>query len=195
MGSVRGSRGWRGRSLHRCDSVLRHWAYLPLVPTHDETYHPEDYQAPAGSWASSDPIRRTMVHNRGKNTGPELAIRSEVHRRGLRYRVNARPLPGIRRSADLVFTAAHVAVFVDGCFWHRCPTHFRMPATNTQFWTTKIESNELRDRETDSLLASSGWTVVRVWEHESVADAANLIQAMVRRAKASSTSQAAPWQD
>ena len=142
------------------------------MPNHHETYHPSDYKPPDGSWASSDPIRRTMLHNRARDTKPELAIRREVHRRGMRYRVAMRPLKAIRRSADLVFTRAKVAVFVDGCFWHHCPEHFRMPSTNTDYWRAKILSNEQRDRETDTALREAGWKVVRVWEHETAIDAA-----------------------
>ena len=132
-----------------------------------------------------------MTHNRGKNTRPELAIRSEVHRRGLRYRVNARPILKVRRSADLVFAGARLAVFVDGCFWHRCPAHFQMPATNTEFWATKINANEQRDRETNALLVAAGWQVLRIWEHETVIDAAITIEEAIRRAKPVSKSRPA----
>ena len=149
------------------------------MPSHHETYHPSDYHPPDGSWASSDPIRRTMLHNRARDTKPELAIRREVHRRGMRYRVAMRPLKAIRRSADLVFTRAKVAVFVDGCFWHQCPEHFRMPSTNTDYWAAKIAGNQSRDHETDQLLRDAGWEVARVWEHETTADAASLVEGLV----------------
>ena len=154
--------------------------YRCNVPTHDETYHPGAYQPPEGSWASSDAIRQTMLHNRGRDTKPELAIRREVHRRGMRYRVAMRPAKSIRRSADLVFTRTRVAVFVDGCFWHRCPEHFRMPTTNRAYWGPKLEANVVRDRQTDDLLAAEGWTVVRVWEHELAVEAATRIEDVVR---------------
>src|SRR4051794_12563501 len=78
---------------------------------------------PADSWASSPAIRKTMQGNRSRGTRPEMALRSAVHRRGLRYRVNARPLPELRRTADLVFRPARVAVFLDGCWWHGCRLH------------------------------------------------------------------------
>jgi DNA mismatch endonuclease (patch repair protein) len=120
-----------------------------------------------------------MLHNRARDTKPELAIRSEVHCRGLRYRVAIRPVGAVRRSADLVFTRARVAVFIDGCFWHRCPDHFRMPATNTGYWAAKIETNEARDRSTDALLADAGWLVLRIWEHEVVVEAATRIEQVV----------------
>src|SRR6185312_14838678 len=75
------------------------------------------------SWASSEGVRASMQSNKGKDTKPEVALRSAVHALGLRYRVSTRPLKDLRRTADLVFTKARVAVFLDGCFWHGCPQH------------------------------------------------------------------------
>ncbi len=121
-----------------------------------------------------------MLANRHRDTGPELRVRRAVHAMGLRYRVATRPLKAVGRSADLVFTRARVAVFVDGCFWHGCPDHFSLPSTNTDYWTTKIEGNALRDRETDHLLDDAGWTVVRIWEHELALEAATQIAGSVR---------------
>jgi DNA mismatch endonuclease, patch repair protein len=121
--------------------------------------------APA-SWASSDATRHSMQGNRNRDTRPEKAVRSAVHAMGLRYRVAARPLHGVRRSADLVFRSRRVAVFVDGCFWHGCPDHFVLPRTNVAYWEAKIGRNRERDVETDGLLADAGWAVIRVWEHE-----------------------------
>lgn len=123
--------------------------------------------------------RKSMQGNRSRDTRPELALRSLLHRRGLRYRVAARPLPGVRRTADIVFTRAKVAVFVDGCFWHRCPLHYREPASNVGYWREKARRNVERDRETDALLAAAGWAVVRVWEHEGVSGAAERIAQLV----------------
>ena len=117
-----------------------------------------------------------MQANRGRDTGPELRLRSELHRRGLRFRVCYRPLTGVRRTADVVFTKAKVAVFVDGCFWHKCPAHYRVPNTNVEYWKPKVERTVARDAEVDRLLAEAGWTVVRVWEHQDVNTAADAIQ-------------------
>ena len=89
----------------------------------DETLPPE-------SWASSAQVRVTMRGNRSKNTTPEMKLRSLLHRRGLRYRVDAPPTPGTRRRADVVFPRERVAVFVDGCFWHGCPEHYRPSTKN-----------------------------------------------------------------
>jgi DNA mismatch endonuclease (patch repair protein) len=120
-----------------------------------------------------------MRANRGRDTKPELALRRAVHRRGLRYRVNARPLPGLRRTADLVFTRARVAVFLDGCFWHGCPVHHTVAATNAAFWADKVADNRRRDHDTDRRLTDAGWVALRVWEHEDPVDAAARVVAVV----------------
>ena len=88
-----------------------------------------------------------MRSNKGRDTAPELALRRAVHARGLRYRVSARPLREIRRTADLVFTRARVAVFLDGCFWHGCPIHHTVAATNAGFWADKVETNRRREKQ------------------------------------------------
>ena len=89
------------------------------------------------SWAVSAAVRANMQANRGRDTRPELALRSELFGRGLRYRVNRKPLPTLRRTADIVFSSARVAVFVDGCFWHGCPEHHTVSKTNPVFWAQK----------------------------------------------------------
>jgi DNA mismatch endonuclease (patch repair protein) len=91
------------------------------------------------------------------------------------------PLLGTRRGrADLVFTRARLVVMVDGCFWHRCPDHGLAPHNNSDWWRQKLDRNVERDRETDTELARRGWTVIRVWEHEPPAAAADRIEAVVR---------------
>jgi DNA mismatch endonuclease (patch repair protein) len=131
------------------------------------------------SWASSETVRRQMQANKGRDTKPELALRSRIHRTGLRYKVGIRPLPGIRRTADMVFTRARVAVFMDGCYWHGCPDHYRPARRNEKFWREKIDGNRARDAETDRLLRDAGWTVVRVWEHEELEAAAERVRTAV----------------
>jgi DNA mismatch endonuclease, patch repair protein len=103
-----------------------------------------------------------------RDTTPELALRSALHRRGLRFRVDVAPLADLRRRADVVFRAERLAVFVDGCFWHGCPQHATWPQANGQWWRDKIEGNRARDTDTNQRLADAGWTVVRVWEHEDL---------------------------
>lgn len=136
------------------------------------------------SWASSPERRRIMQANRSRDTEPELALRRLLHARGFRFRVAARPLKGIRRSADLVFGPARVAVFVDGCFWHRCPDHGTDPKTNSEYWIPKLERNVIRDRDTDELLARAGWLSVRIWEHEDPEEAAHRVAQLVRSRRA-----------
>jgi DNA mismatch endonuclease, patch repair protein len=132
------------------------------------------------SWASSDAIRRTMLGCRSRDTRPELALRSAVHRLGLRFFVARRPVDGIRRTADLVFPGAQLAVFLDGCFWHGCLEHFVPPSTNPDYWRQKIDGNVERDRNTDDRLGDSGWVPLRFWEHESAHDAALVVLQTVK---------------
>jgi DNA mismatch endonuclease (patch repair protein) len=117
-----------------------------------------------------------MSAQRRRDTKPEIALRRELHRRGLRYFVDRAPVKGVRRRADLVFPRRKVAVFVDGCFWHSCPQHATFPKNNAQWWTDKLAANVVRDRDTDARLAEQGWTVIRVWEHEDPLVAAERVQ-------------------
>lgn len=115
-----------------------------------------------------------------RDTLPELGLRRSLWHKGLRYRVDIAPLRGMRRRADVVFTKAKVAVYVDGCFWHRCPQHATAPKANAEWWAEKLDTNVRRDRDTDRLLQEAGWRVIRVWEHEDMADAANRVATAVR---------------
>lgn len=122
-----------------------------------------------------------MLHTRRRDTNPEMTLRREVHRRGLRYRVDAAPLHGFRRRVDLLFPSTRVAVFVDGCFWHVCPRHASWPRANAAWWRTKLLGNVRRDRDTDRRLRAAGWIVIRVWECSDVVLAAERIARAVRR--------------
>jgi len=135
---------------------------------------------PKESWATDEATRSKMLGNRSRDTKPELRVRSLVHKRGMRYRVNQRPLPRVRRTADIVFRRARVAVYIDGCFWHGCDQHYREPKTNTPYWRDKVDGNRRRDRETDDLLESEGWLVLRFWEHDEACNAATEIERAVR---------------
>lgn len=134
----------------------------------------------AESWASSPAVRKSMQGNRSRDTKPELALRRACHAVGLRYRVCARPEPWLRRTADLVFRRARIAVFVDGCWWHGCPQHYApRGGPNAAYWQAKIARNQARDAETGDLLAKAGWLVVRFWEHEDPAASAELVKYLV----------------
>ena len=132
------------------------------------------------SWASTPAIRKTMLGNRSRDTAPELAVRRAVHAMGLRYRVAYRPEPRLRRTADLVFTRARVAVFIDGCYWHGCPEHYIEPARNVDYWRPKIARNRERDAETSAALGEAGWRVLRFWSHEDPHEVARRIAEAVR---------------
>ena len=121
-----------------------------------------------------------MSRQRRRDTSPELLIRRQLHRKGLRYRVDL-PVPGLpRRRADITFTRARIAVFVDGCFWHACPLHGSMPKRNGDWWAEKLKRNIARDRETDAHLTAIGWRVLRFWEHEDPDVAAEVVEQVVR---------------
>lgn len=85
-----------------------------------------------------------------------------------------------RRRADLVFGRLRVAVFVDGCFWHRCPLHAQAPKANAAWWERKLQRNVDRDAETDAMLAEHGWLSVRVWEHEDPEEATARVERVLR---------------
>ncbi|WP_026118859.1 very short patch repair endonuclease [Nocardiopsis ganjiahuensis] len=150
----------------------------------DETAGAGEWAAPEGSWASSAANRRSMRANRSRDTKPEVALRRLVHAAGLRYRVAAKPLPKMRRTADLLFRPVRVAVFVDGCFWHGCPDHFVFPKTNPAYWEEKIAGNTRRDRDTDTRLQEAGWLVLRFWEHQDPASCAETVVGAVSARKA-----------
>lgn len=100
---------------------------------------------------------------KGKNTKPEMIVRSYLFKKGLRYRVNVKKLPG---TPDIVLKKWRCVVFVNGCFWHGHNGCFILPQTNTEFWKNKIERNINRDRENIHKLEAMGWRVIVVWECE-----------------------------
>ena len=131
--------------------------------------------------ASTPAVARFMSRLPSSGTAPEMALRRELHGRGLRFRVNVPGLPG---RPDVALTRARVAVFVDGCFWHGCPDHFVLPRTNPAYWEEKIAGNTRRDRDTDTRLQEAGWLVLRFWEHQDPASCAETVGAAVSARKA-----------
>lgn len=124
-----------------------------------------------------------MKANRSQDTGPEIIVRKLIHAMGLRYRKNVRPVPSLRRTADIVFPRHRVAVFIDGCFWHGCPEHYRQPRVNAEYWTAKISGNRKRDTATDKTLTEANWRVLRFWEHEDPVEVAETIRMAIRESQ------------
>ncbi|MBM2620398.1 very short patch repair endonuclease [Actinoplanes sp. LDG1-06] len=128
-----------------------------------------------------------MKANRSAHTKPELALRRALFAAGFRYRVNLKvSVPGRNVRPDIVFTRTRVAVFVDGCFWHGCPQHGRMPSDPSGYWHQKIARNQNRDNAVDQALTESGWQVVRLWEHLAMGDAVNQVRTAVAERSAES---------
>lgn len=134
-----------------------------------------------GSWAASEGVRRSMRANRRTDTKPEKALRSALFRAGIRFRKDYRiDCPDLRVRVDVALVGARIAIFVDGCFWHRCPQHGSDPKTNESFWAAKLDRNVSRDRRVDAALVECGWKVFRFWEHESPEGAARRVQELLR---------------
>jgi len=120
-------------------------------------------------------VSRRMRATRQRDTPAELALRRILHRRGLRFLVDRTPIPAVRSRADILFRGARVAVFVDGCFWHGCPTHGTLPKKNREWWRAKLLANKARDARVDAALTAAGWLSLRIWEHEDPGDAAKRV--------------------
>ncbi|AGC45637.1 very short patch repair protein [Myxococcus stipitatus DSM 14675] len=118
-----------------------------------------------------------MARIRGTDTSPEVTLRRALWSRGLRYRLHTRTPAG---RPDVVFPASHVAVFIDGCFWHGCPLHYARPRSREEFWSAKLVANVDRDARQSTLLEAADWNVVRVWEHEVVEDLASAVEFVER---------------
>jgi DNA mismatch endonuclease, patch repair protein len=124
---------------------------------------------------SDQATARRMREQKQEDTACEIKIRQVLHRQGLRYRLHIRPIGSLNRRADIVFRRNKLAVFIDGCFWHGCPLHWKPPQRHSVWWTRKIALNRERDRETIRILRAHGWKVIRVWEHEESNHAARRI--------------------
>ncbi|SER61204.1 T/G mismatch-specific endonuclease [Pedococcus cremeus] len=115
-----------------------------------------------------------------RDTKPEVDLRRALHRRGLRYRVQFKVPGNRRRTIDIAFTRARLAVYVDGCFWHGCPDHHVLPRTNSNWWQWKVELNKARDADTNQALERAGWIALRFWEHVDPEEAAFVIEETYR---------------
>jgi DNA mismatch endonuclease (patch repair protein) len=130
-----------------------------------------------------------MRGNRKRDTGPELLARRGLWAAGLRFRVDYPIQVQGRRPVhvDIAFPRRRIAVFIDGCFWHRCPTHCTSPRTNAEYWDAKLESNLARDARASAQLEDAGWTVLRLWEHEGVGVVVATVQKHLDARQPSST--------
>ena len=130
---------------------------------------------------SPEDRRRTMRAVKGKGTRVERQLFGMLSGMGIRgWRKNPEEIPG---KPDVAFPCRRIAIFVDGCFWHRCPLHGTMPRANGAWWLAKLDANVARDRDTDSRLREQGWTAVRIWEHEDAGSAAARVASVVRAAR------------
>lgn len=125
----------------------------------------------------SSAVSQQMRRMPRAGTGPELVLRKELHRRGLRFRIHPPRMPG---RPDIVMSGARLAIFVDGCFWHACREHGTLPKNNREWWQDKLRRNSERDREKDAALEAQGWAVIHIWEHTPTADAADTVESMWR---------------
>lgn len=132
--------------------------------------------------ATADPaVRNVMRANRRRDTKPEMALRSALHRRGLRFRNNSSVATrGRSVRVDIALPRHRLAVLIDGCFWHSCPEHGTTPRSNPDYWHAKLERNRQRDAATNQLLQEAGWQVARIWEHQNPEEAADLIDQLIR---------------
>lgn len=141
--------------------------------------HPLPYPHP-----TSAEVSKRMRANPRRDTKPEIALRSVLHRRGLRFRKDLPiRLPERTVRPDIVFPRQRLAVFVDGCFWHRCPIHGTSPKANSEYWGPKLERNVERDRTVNQQLHDAGWTVLRAWEHEPAEAAATRVLEALTKAQ------------
>lgn len=122
-----------------------------------------------------------MRRIKGQDTKPEMRVRRVLHGLGLRYRLQARELPG---RPDIVFRRRKLAIFVHGCFWHRHPDPTcklaRLPKSRLEFWRPKLEANRARDVENQASLESKGWKVLVLWECQT--RDTHVVESLVREA-------------
>lgn len=135
---------------------------------------------------SSEAVTRVMRGNRKADTKLEVRVRSELHRRGLRFRKQHLIVAGpLKVHADVAFPRQRLAVFLDGCFWHCCSRHGNAPNINASYWSIKLARNLDRDRQVGAALKEDGWQVVRIWEHVPVEEAADMVEAALAKRGAS----------
>lgn len=125
----------------------------------------------------NDHVTQQMKKMPRSGSKPEIRLRSELFRRGLRFRINH---PGFPGRPDIAFTRAKIAVFIDGCFWHGCPIHGTLPKNNREWWEKKLQGNKDRDHRKDLELQEVGWLPLHYWEHDDLEEIADEIEEVWR---------------
>lgn len=168
--------GWEGS----CNSTS-HCALVAHPPRTRPSCSMMERGDPSWPTPTSPAVSSVMRGNGGRDTSPERAVRSLLHRRGLRFRTRLTIRLGRGRwtRPDLAFTRCRVAVYIDGCFWHACPDHGTRPRSNSDYWSPKLARNVARDLDTNAGLAALGWTVVRAWEHDDPTEVADRVTQVV----------------
>lgn len=108
-----------------------------------------------------------MSRVKSKDSSIEKILRKELWKKGFRYRKNSSKYFG---KPDIIFKKYKIVIFIDSCFWHGCPKHFRMPSSNQEYWKTKITRNKGRDKEINSYYRKGKWKIIRLWEHDILDD-------------------------
>ena len=121
---------------------------------------------------------RIMSKIRGTDTSPEMLVRRGLFKNGYRYRVNYW-FKGLRFKPDIVMISRKVCIFIDGCFWHKCPICYRQPKSNKRYWIAKINRNMRRDKKQNKFLEKQGWRIIRVWEHEVMSDLNGVLEKII----------------
>jgi DNA mismatch endonuclease (patch repair protein) len=112
-----------------------------------------------------------MSQIRGTKTKPELIVKDNIDGRRLRYQPK-----GIPERPDFANKTKRIAVFIDGCFWHKCPRCYKPPKSNKKYWKAKIERNTKRDKAVNRKMRDEGWTVLRFWEHQVKENTAQVVK-------------------
>lgn len=135
--------------------------------------------------ASSERVAKVIRAVPARDTKPEVALRSALHRMGCRFHKDTAPVPRKQCKVDIVFVKRKVCVFVDGCFWHGCPEHYRTPKTNSEWWDEKIQDNAARDIRKTQDLIDDEWLVLRFWEHDIARSLDSCVQRVLQELESS----------
>ncbi len=120
--------------------------------------------------------RKNMQAVKNKNSKIENLVCNALWNKGIKYRRNVASLHG---KPDIAIKKYKIAIFIDSCFWHKCPVHYKIPAVNIKFWDKKITGNMLRDEEINTYYRMNNWNIIRIWEHQLKNDFENTIDEII----------------